>query len=147
MLDWRLQKRYFLLYSDFPEMTPKMQQQYQYIWVWWLCTHRMGLLRERTGFGLVMFFIWWLCISTSFRVLAAPESWSKHFFQPFFDLFCSFQSFFPPYPNILILMLCFTALLASFEMCTAAHQSILSKYLLLNSNFVQPLHFQKNKQQ
>ena len=35
-----------------------------------------------------------LCIWTSFRVLAAPESWSKHFFQPFFDLFCSFQSFF-----------------------------------------------------
>ena len=35
-----------------------------------------------------------LCISTSFRVLAAPESWLKHFFQPFFDLFCSFQSFF-----------------------------------------------------
>ena len=29
-----------------------------------------------------------LCILTSFQVLAAPESWSKHFFQPFFDLFC-----------------------------------------------------------
>ena len=35
-----------------------------------------------------------LCISTSFRVLLAPESWSKHFFQPFFNLICSSQSFF-----------------------------------------------------
>ena len=35
-----------------------------------------------------------LCISTSFWVLHAPKSWSKHFFQPFFNLFCSFQSFF-----------------------------------------------------
>ena len=34
-----------------------------------------------------------LCISTSFRVLAAPVSWSKHFFQPFFDLLCSFRSY------------------------------------------------------
>ena len=31
-----------------------------------------------------------LCISTSFRVLRAPESWLKHFFQPFFNLFCIF---------------------------------------------------------
>ena len=28
-----------------------------------------------------------LCISTSFWVLRAPKSWSKHFFQPFFNLF------------------------------------------------------------
>ena len=28
-----------------------------------------------------------LYISTSFHVLAAPESWSKHFFQWFFNLF------------------------------------------------------------
>ena len=35
-----------------------------------------------------------LCISNSFWVLAATKSWLKHFFQPFFKLFCSFQSFF-----------------------------------------------------
>ena len=35
-----------------------------------------------------------LCISTSFWVLRAPKSWPKHFFQTFFNLFCSFQIFF-----------------------------------------------------
>ena len=35
-----------------------------------------------------------MCISTSFQVLRTPESWSKPFFQPFFNLICSFQSFF-----------------------------------------------------
>ena len=35
-----------------------------------------------------------LCTSTSFWVLRTPKSLSKHFFQPFFKLFCSFQSFF-----------------------------------------------------
>ena len=35
-----------------------------------------------------------LCISNSFWVLRSPKSWSKHFFQQFFNLFCSFQSFF-----------------------------------------------------
>ena len=34
-----------------------------------------------------------LCILTNFWVLRAPKSWSKHFFQQFFNLFCSFQSF------------------------------------------------------
>ena len=37
---------------------------------------------------------WLLCISTSFWVLRAPKSWSKHFFQPFFYFFCSIQTFF-----------------------------------------------------
>ena len=37
-----------------------------------------------------------LCISISFWVLQAPKSWSKHFFQPFFTLFCSFHTFFTP---------------------------------------------------
>ena len=35
-----------------------------------------------------------LCISTSFCVLHTPESWLKPFFQPFFNRFCSFPSFF-----------------------------------------------------
>ena len=35
-----------------------------------------------------------LYISTSFWVLRTPKSWLKHFFRPFFSLFCSFQSFF-----------------------------------------------------
>ena len=30
--------------------------------------------------------LWVLCISTSFRVLRAPKSWSKPFFQPFFNI-------------------------------------------------------------
>ena len=55
-------------------------------------------MQEYSLINLAVYFIgvvkWVLCISTSFRVLAAPESWSKHFFQPFFNLFCSFQSFF-----------------------------------------------------
>ena len=37
---------------------------------------------------------WVLCFSTSFWVLRARKSWSKHIFQLFFNLFCSFQSFF-----------------------------------------------------
>ena len=35
-----------------------------------------------------------LCILISFWVLRAPKSWSKPFFRPLFNLFCSFQSFF-----------------------------------------------------
>ena len=35
-----------------------------------------------------------LCIWTSFWVLPAPKSWSKHFFSSVFNLFCSFQTFF-----------------------------------------------------
>ena len=35
-----------------------------------------------------------LYILTSFWVLRAPKSWSKHFLQPFFNLFCSFYGFF-----------------------------------------------------
>ena len=35
-----------------------------------------------------------LCILTSFWVLRAPKNRSKHFFQPFFNLFCLFPSFF-----------------------------------------------------
>ena len=35
-----------------------------------------------------------LCILTSFRVMHASESWSKHFFGAIFNLFCSFQTFF-----------------------------------------------------
>ena len=31
-----------------------------------------------------------LCILTSFWVLHAPKSWPNHFFQPFFNLFCSY---------------------------------------------------------
>ena len=41
--------------------------------------------------------IWWgrmLCILTSLWVLHPPKSWSKPFFQQFFNLFCYFQSFF-----------------------------------------------------
>ena len=34
-----------------------------------------------------------LCISTSFQVLAAPESWSKYFFQPFSTFFVYFKPF------------------------------------------------------
>ena len=35
-----------------------------------------------------------LCISTSLWVLAAPKNWLKHFFQPFFNLFWSFETFY-----------------------------------------------------
>ena len=35
-----------------------------------------------------------LYILTSFWVLRALKSWSKHFLQPFFNLFCSFYGFF-----------------------------------------------------
>ena len=35
-----------------------------------------------------------LCISTSFQVLAAPESWSNYFFSAVFNHFCSFQTCF-----------------------------------------------------
>ena len=34
-----------------------------------------------------------LCISTSFQVLRAPESWSKPFFQPFSSFFVQFLPF------------------------------------------------------
>ena len=33
-----------------------------------------------------------LCISTLFKVFAAPESWSKYFFQPFSTVFVHFKS-------------------------------------------------------
>ena len=33
----------------------------------------------------------WLCILTSFQVLAAPESWSNYFFQPFSNLFVNLK--------------------------------------------------------
>ena len=34
-----------------------------------------------------------LCISTSFQVLAAPESWPNYFFQPFLTFFEHFKPF------------------------------------------------------
>ena len=48
-----------------------------------------GLVSDATLFQNDVF-----CFSTSFQVLRAPESWSKPFFQTFFNLLCSFQSFF-----------------------------------------------------
>ena len=43
-----------------------------------------------------------LCISTSFQMLAATDSWLKHFFQPFSKFFVNFKPFFSDFkPEII----------------------------------------------
>ena len=57
--------------------------------------------RERTWQGTTMVKTWVLCISTSFRMLHEPESWSKHFFQLFSTFFVNFINWFAPFTQLL----------------------------------------------